>query len=218
MRSRARETALAILKPVTFAAALLPLFKIGYDALLGAGLGADPIAEVLNRLGFWALTMLTASLSCTPAKLLFRVTWPLRIRRMLGLFAFGYAALHFAFYLGVDQFFDFRAVFADIAKRKFIMVGFAAFLLLSLLAATSPRRAVKRLGFKKWKRIHRLVYAAAALGIIHFVWRVKADLREPLIFIVILAALMAIRVVSWLARRRSGGVPRQRTTAPIPEA
>ncbi len=216
MRSRAREIALTILKPATFAAALLPLLKIGYDALLGAGLGADPIAEVLNRLGFWTLTILTASLSCTPAKLIFRVTWPLRIRRMLGLFAFGYAALHFAFYLGVDQFFDFHAIFTDIAKRKFILVGFAAFLILTLLAVTSPRRAVKALGFKKWKRIHRLVYAAAALGVIHFIWRVKADLRQPLVFLLILATLMAVRVVFWLARLRSGRAPRQRTAAPIP--
>jgi methionine sulfoxide reductase heme-binding subunit len=176
---------------------MVPLLKIGYDAILPPGLGADPIAEILNRLGFWTLTLLTASLACTPAKILFKIKWPLRIRRMLGLFAFAYAALHFSFYLGVDQFFDLHAVLADIVKRKFILVGFGAFLILSLLAFTSPKRAVRKMGFVRWKRLHRLVYAAAAMGVIHFVWRVKADLREPMIFIVIVSGLLLIRLANW---------------------
>ena len=202
-----------MLKPVVFSAALFPILKIGRNAFWGAGLGADPIAEVLNRLGFWTLTILTTSLACTPLSLIFRIKWPLRIRRMLGLFAFAYGAIHFAFYLGVDQFFDLPAVFADIAKRKFILIGFCALVTLSVLAATSTKRTVRKMGYAKWKRLHRLVYAAATLGAIHFLWRVKADRREPLIFVSIIAALLLIRLVHWASGRavRNGPVNRATT-------
>lgn len=211
MTAPLRSAALRALKPVVFSTALIPILKIGTDALWGGGLGADPIAEILNRLGFWTLTLLLASLACTPLHLVFKIKWPLRVRRMLGLFAFAYGVLHFAFYLGVDQFFDFPAVLADIAKRKFILVGFCALLTLSVLAATSTQRAVRRMGYARWKRLHRIVYAAAALGVIHFLWRVKADRREPLIFAGILVALLSIRLVDWAARRSArtgpGGRP-----------
>src|SRR5262249_27589018 len=117
-----------------------------------------------------------------------------------GLFAFFYAFLHFSTYLALDQAFDLGDIGADIVKRKFITIGFAAFLLLVPLALTSTDRAVKRLGFRRWKRIHRLVYAAAVLGIIHFVWRVKADLTQPLIFAALLGALFAVRIGARIAR------------------
>lgn len=208
-----RSTALRALKPVVFIAALVPILKIGTDALRGGGLGADPIAEVLNRLGYWTLLILTASLACTPLCILLRIKWPLRVRRMLGLFAFSYGLLHFLFYLGVDQFFDMRAVFADIAKRKFILVGFSALVVLSILAATSTKRAVRKMGYAKWKRLHRLVYAGASLGVIHFLWRVKADRREPLTFAAIIAALLMVRVVAWALRRARGSGPLRRGAA-----
>ena len=214
----ARRVALKWLKPAAFVACLVPLLKIGVDAFLGSGLGPNPIAEILNRLGFWTLTMLTITLACTPAKIVAGITWPLRLRRMLGLFTFFYGALHFAVYLGVDQFFDWRAILEDIAKRKFITFGFLALVLMMPLAITSTNRAVRRLGFARWKLLHRLVYIVAALGLIHFVWRVKADLTKPLTFIAIVSALMAIRIAGWaLAKRRRTPMPvTARALSPVP--
>ncbi len=198
-----RRFLLRWLTPAAFAASLIPLLKIGYDAFLGPGLGANPISEILNRLGFWTLTFLAITLSCTPAKILLGITWPLRLRRMLGLFTFFYAFLHFSVYLGVDQFFAFSEIWKDIAKRKFITIGFAAFLLMIPLALTSTNRAVRRLGFARWKRLHRLVYVIAALGLIHFLWRVKADLRLPLTFTAIISSLVAVRIAgAWRSARR----------------
>lgn len=183
-----------LLKPAVFAACLLPLAKVGLDAARGH-LSANPIAETMNRLGFWTLTLLLASLAATPLKTLLRVTAGLRVRKMLGLFAFFYATLHFTTYLALDQAFDFDDIAADLVKRKFITVGFAAFMTLVPLAVTSTDRAVKRLGFRRWKRLHRLVYVAAVLGVAHFVWRVKADYLEPALFAVVLAALLSARLV-----------------------
>ncbi len=177
-----------------FVAGCLPAGLVGFDALRG-GLGANPIAEILNRLGFWALTFLLASLAPTALKIALGWTEPARYRRMVGLFAFFYAFLHFATYLGVDQFFDWGAIGADIVKRKFITIGFLAVLLLVPLAVTSTDRWVRRLGFARWKRLHRLSYVAALCGVVHFVWRVKADLRQPLIFAAILAVLLLVRFV-----------------------
>jgi len=176
------------------AAGGLPALLIGLDAWRGR-LGANPIAEILNRLGFWALTFLLLSLAPTGIKILLGWTEPLRYRRTIGLFAFFYAFLHFATYLGVDQFFDLHAIGADIVKRKFITVGFLAFLLLVPLAVTSTDRWVRRLGFVRWKQLHRLSYLAALCGVVHFIWRVKADLRQPLTFAAILALLLLVRVV-----------------------
>ena len=181
------------LKPVVFSIACLPLLKLGADAAFQK-LGADPIALVLNRLGWWTLFSLTAVLACTPLKLVFKWTWPMRVRRMLGLFAFSYALLHFTTYLVLDQGLALNDILADIVKRKFITVGFAALLLLTPLAVTSTNRMVRRLGFERWKRLHRLVYLAALCGIVHFVWRVKADLREPLTFAAVIALLLLIRL------------------------
>jgi len=174
--------------------ALVPAARIGWLASAGA-LGANPIAEAMNRLGFWTLTLLLATLAPTPIQILTGWKWPLRLRRMLGLETFLYVCLHFAVYLGVDQFFDLRAIGKDIVKRTFITVGFAAFLLLIPLAITYTDGMVRRLGFRRWKRLHRLIYVAAALGVVHFVWRVKSDLRQPLIFAAVLAALLVIRTL-----------------------
>jgi methionine sulfoxide reductase heme-binding subunit len=204
-RPRRPRKPLAWLKPVCLALGLLPLAKLGWDA--GAGqLGANPIAEGMNRLGFWTLTFLALSLAPTPAHDLFGLGWPARLRRLIGLLAFSYGALHFVWYLAVDQFFDFAGIGEDIAKRKFITVGFAALLLLVPLAVTSTDRWVRRLGYARWKRLHRLVYAAALLGVVHFLWRVKADHRKPAAFAVAVAALLGARVVTWARRRR--GRPR----------
>jgi methionine sulfoxide reductase heme-binding subunit len=201
------------IRPVALGLCLTPLGKLGYDGFLGGGLGANPIAEILNRLGFWTLTMLAITLACTPAKILLGWTWPLRLRRMLGLITFGYALLHFTTYFALDQFFDMRAILADVVKRKFITLGFLAFLILAALAMTSTNAAVRRMGYVRWKRLHRFVYAAAALGLIHFYWRVKADHREPWIFIGGIGALLLVRVPGWL-RGRGRTPPARRIPAP----
>jgi sulfoxide reductase heme-binding subunit YedZ len=189
---------------------LVPAARLGWFWLFDRGaLGANPIAETLNQLGLWALTVLLASLACTPIKVLSGWNWPLRLRRLLGLLAFFYACLHFTMYIVVDQGLDFGEIWKDIVKRQFMTIGFAAFVLLVPLAVTSTNKMVKRLGFPRWKRLHRLVYLAAALAVVHFIWRVKSDLRQPLIYAFVLGVLLAVRVVDWFRQRqrqpRDGG-------------
>jgi len=178
--------------------AIVPVARIGFQ-LFTDQLGANPIAEAMNRLGWWTLSWLLLSLAMTPLQIVSGAAWPIALRKTLGLVAFAYATMHVSVYLGLDQFFDFREIFRDIVKRKFITVGFLAWVLLIPLAVTSTSKMVKRLGARRWKRLHQLVYVAAPLGVIHFVWRVKSDLREPLIFAAALAILMAVR----LKKRRS---------------
>lgn len=188
-------------KAVVGLVGLLPLAWLGWRALRG-DLGANPIAEVENRLGLWALILLLASLGCTPIHIVTDWSFPLRLRKLLGLEAFLYASLHFGTYLGVDLQFDLAEIWKDIVKRKFMTVGFAAFTLLVPLAVTSTKGMVKRLGFPRWKRLHRLVYVAATLGVVHFVWRVKSDLRQPMLCAFVLAILLAVRAVDWARGRR----------------
>jgi methionine sulfoxide reductase heme-binding subunit len=188
------------LKPGVRAGALVPLAAILIRAKTG-GLGADPIAEALNQLGLVALVFLVASLACTPLRLAFGWSWPVRIRRELGLIAFFYALAHVSTYAGLDQSLDLRAIFADVTKRKFIFVGFATFVLLVPLAATSTGAAVRRLGFVRWKRLHRLSYVAGGLAAIHFLWRVKRVTSEPLTYAGIVAGLLLVRLfVFWRSR------------------
>jgi sulfoxide reductase heme-binding subunit YedZ len=190
-----------------WAAALAPLALLGFDAAAHR-LGANPIEAVLNRLGFWTLTFLTLSLAPTPLHRWGGPAWPLRLRRLLGVTAFSYAALHFSWYLGVDQFFDLDVVAADIVKRPFITVGFATLLLLLPLAVTSTDGWVRRLGFPRWKALHRLAYAAALLGLVHFAWRVKADRLKPTLFAVAIGLLLLARLRREAPRRRGVGVQR----------
>lgn len=184
----------AWLKPGVFVGCLVPLALMVVDATRGR-LGADPVAIALNRLGLLALITLLASLAATPARLVLGWAWPLRLRRMLGLFAFFYALLHFTLYLAIDQGFDLSAILQDVAQRKFITAGFAAFVLLVPLAATSPLRVRRMLGPKRWQRLHRLVYLAGALAALHFIWRVKRDLTEPAVYAAIIAALLLARLL-----------------------
>lgn len=193
-----RHTApLAWLKPAVFTGAFLPLAAFAYYGANGR-LAADKLADVLNRVGMLALIFLLASLACTPLKLITGWSWPLRLRRMLGLFAFFYALLHFCIYLvgqsgaaaGI-----FRSLVADVTERPFIAVGFLALVILTPLALTSTGGMVRRLGAKRWQTLHRMSYVAAMLGVVHFIMRVKADLREPLIYAGILIVLLLIRRV-----------------------
>jgi methionine sulfoxide reductase heme-binding subunit len=202
----AKQTWSRLAKLAVGVVAMVPAARIGVLALNG-DLGANPIAETMNRLGFWTLTLLLVTLAPTPIQIVTGWKWPLRLRRMLGLEAFLYVCLHFAIYLGVDQFFDLSAIGEDIVKRKFITVGFAALLLLIPLAITSTDGMVRRLGFARWKRLHRLIYVAAVLGVVHYVWRVKSDLRQPLIFAAVLAVLLAIRATRALRPARRAPSP-----------
>jgi len=204
------------LKPAVVAAGLLPLAKLGADAARGA-LGANPVAELMNRLGFWTLTALCLALAPTPAQRLLGWRWPARIRRTLGLLAFAFAALHFTTYLVVDQFFDWPAIWADVAKRRFIAIGFITFLLLVPLAVTSTDGWVRRLGYRRWKALHRLAYAAAVGGVVHFLWRVKIDLRKPLLFAGVVGVLLLARVALWL-RDRARASPAAAPPAPPPSS
>jgi methionine sulfoxide reductase heme-binding subunit len=189
VRARRRLVALLI-----FAASLVPLLLVVADVLRGS-LGANPIEAILNRFGYWTLVFVLLALVPTPLQRLSGWTWIAPHRRMIGLFAFFYACLHVGTYVGVDQFFDWRAIVADVVKRKFITIGMLAFALLVPLALTSTDGSVRRLGYARWKRLHRLVYAASACGVVHFVWRVKADLREPFLFAAALAVLLAVRLI-----------------------
>jgi sulfoxide reductase heme-binding subunit YedZ len=191
-----------LVRAATFALGCAPLAKVVADGFLG-GLGANPIEQVLNRLGFWTLTFVAVSLVPTPAHELLGLSWPLRVRRMLGLFAFTYATLHLLWYVGVDQFFDLSLLVEDVLKRRFMAVGFTAWLLLLPLAVTSTDGWVRRLGHARWKRLHRLVYVAASLGLVHFVWRVKADLRRPSWFIAAVGLLLLARLVPRATARRA---------------
>lgn len=182
------------LKPGVLIGALVPLALLVTRALRHT-LGADPIAIALNQLGLLALIFLLASLAATPLKLLFGLTWGLRIRRMLGLIAFFYASLHVGLYVCVDQGFDLGAILADVTERKFITAGFVAYVLLIPLAATSTQAMLKRLGARRWRRLHKLVYVSAVLAAVHFIWRVKLDLSQPAAYALVLGLLFAVRLL-----------------------
>ncbi|MCK7594896.1 sulfoxide reductase heme-binding subunit YedZ [Lysobacter sp. CAU 1642] len=156
-------------------------------------LGADPVAELTHRTGEWALWALLACLSMTPLRRLLGRPWPLRFRRMLGLYAFFYTSLHLAIYLVLDLGGYWTQIGEDLLKRPFITVGFASWLLMLPLAATSTRTAMRHLG-RRWNALHRAVYPAGILAILHFWWQVKADWREPALYGVILLVLLAARV------------------------
>lgn len=191
------NTGLRRLKTLVFLLALLPLALLLMAAWQDQ-LGANPIEKITHNTGYWTLTFLLISLGVTPLRQLSGASWLFRLRRMLGLFAFFYACLHFLTYLVLDQFFDWSAIAKDILKRPYITVGFAAFVLLIPLAVTSTNAMQRRLGGKNWKRLHRLVYLIATAGVVHFAWLVKKDLSRPLLFAGILALLLVLRWINKL--------------------
>ncbi|MBS0374991.1 MAG: sulfoxide reductase heme-binding subunit YedZ [Proteobacteria bacterium] len=192
-------------KPLVFAVALLPLVLLALRAAgHGAPLGANPVATLTDALGQWALRLLLATLALTPLRILTGSPRWLLYRRMLGLYAFFYLLLHVTMYVGVDQRFDWPRLLEDVAKRLWITLGFAAFVLLVPLAATSTGRAQRWLG-ARWRRLHTLVYPAAVLGCWHFYWQVKRDVREPLAYALVLALLLGVR--AWRAWRRRAPAP-----------
>lgn len=171
--------------------------------LLSGDLGANPIEALIRQLGVWGLRFLLIGLAITPLARLLRQPRLIRFRRTVGLFAFAYVLLHWLTYIGVDQFFDWAAILKDIYKRPFITIGMTAFVLLIPLAVTSTNAAIRWLGPMRWKRLHRLIYVIAPLGVLHYYMLVKADHRPPLIYAAILAVLLGYRVVEGL-RKRAG--------------
>jgi sulfoxide reductase heme-binding subunit YedZ len=183
----------SLLKPGVFAVCLIPLAILVGNALTD-NLGANPIDEITDQTGIWTLRLLLITLAVTPARRLSGWNRLIQVRRMLGLFAFFYASLHFLTYLWLDQFFVVEDIIADVMERPFITVGFTSFVLLIPLAITSTAAMIKRLGGKWWQRLHRLVYVTAIGGVIHYLWLVKADIRLPLIYGSLLALLLAYRL------------------------
>jgi sulfoxide reductase heme-binding subunit YedZ len=189
------QKSIRILKVLLFLICLVPLAKLVLEifGVADMSLGANPVEELIHRLGKWGLNFLLITLAVTPLRRLTGKGWLLRFRRMLGLFAFFYVVMHFLTYAGLDQRFNLPVIFEDIAERPFITLGFAALLLLIPLAVTSTNGMMRRLG-RRWQKLHRLVYVIAILAVVHFYWQVKLDTLEALIYAVILAVLLGYRL------------------------
>lgn len=201
-RQPPRQIVRFVLKPIVFIACLIPALQLLAGALgkFNVDLGADPAAEILHSLGLWGLRFVVITLCVTPARLLLNQPWLHQFRRMLGLYAFTYVLLHFMAWLALDQQFYWAGIGEDLVKRPYITLGFIALLMLLALAITSTRGMMRRLG-KRWQQLHRLVYVIAVLGVWHFWWQVKADIREPLIYAVIVGVLLGYRL--WRSRMLS---------------
>lgn len=205
MQPALQPGAIRAIKVVVFVLCLLPLARLVLEAfgVAGLGLGANPVEELIHRLGKWGLNFLLVTLAVTPLRRLSGWNWLIRLRRMLGLFAFFYLLLHFLAYAGLDQRFDLAVILEDIVERPFITLGMTALVLLLPLALTSTNAMMRRLG-RRWRQLHRLVYPIAILGVWHFYWQVKLDTLEALIYAAVLAALLGFRLVDW-RRRESWG-------------
>ena len=190
------------LKRLVFVVALLPLSWLVY-ALLADKLGANPIEAVTRDTGLWALRFIMVTLLISPLRQMTGVNALVRFRRMLGLFAFFYACMHMLLYLGLDQFFDWQEIWLDIIKRPFITVGFVSFVLLIPLTITSTDRMIKRLGGRRWKKLHYLIYLIVVLSCVHFYMLVKQDKTEPLIYLLIMILLLGVRVINRFRRRQA---------------
>lgn len=197
-----------VVKPAAFLLALLPASLLAWNALHDQ-LSANPIDDITDATGTWTLRFLMITLAIRPLRRIPNLGWLSRLRRMAGLFAFFYGALHLTTYLYLDQFFDFDAIAKDILKRPFITLGMTAFALMVPLAATSTQWTMRLMGGARWKQLHRLVYASACCGVIHYLWLVKADRQRPLIYGAILAVLLGYRVWEYWRKKASA-----RTTAP----
>jgi len=191
-----------VAKPLVFAACLLPALYLGAAAfgVLGLSLGADPVKYMLHACGLWALRFLFITLCMTPLRDTTHSVFWLRFRRMFGLFAFFYAALHLTVYIVLDQAGQISGLWQDVVKRPYITIGMLAFLMLIPLAVTSTAKMQRRLG-RRWTMLHRLIYVIAVLGVWHFWWQVKKDIREPLVYACILSALLGYRIYKKLKGR-----------------
>jgi methionine sulfoxide reductase heme-binding subunit len=203
------------LKVAAWAVCLTPLALLLFRAATG-GLGANPISFVTNWLGDWTLRVLLTSLAMTPLRIVFGLSWPLSLRRLLGLFAFAYAAMHFSVWLVLDHFFDWREMGADIVKRPYITVGMAALAMMLPLAATSTVAAIRKLGAKNWQRLHRLAYAIGVCGVLHYLWLAKKANPDPYYYAWGLAVLLTVRGWDWVRRRLARANPASVATVSRP--
>jgi len=188
------------LKVAAWAACLAPFGWLLFRAASN-DLTANPISFVTNWLGDWTLRILLASLAMTPLRILFGFSWPVSLRRLLGLFAFFYAALHLSVWLVLDHFFDWHEMGTDIIKRPYITVGLTALALMIPLAATSTAAAIRRLGGKNWQRLHRLAYVIGVAAVLHYLWLAKKANPEPYYYAAVLVVLLVIRAGEWVRRR-----------------
>jgi len=204
------------LKVVVFLLCLVPVAQLVWKGFHN-GLGANPIEFITHATGDWTLRFLILTLCITPARKLLRLPNLIRFRRMLGLFAFFYGCLHFTTYIWLDKFFDFAEMLKDINKRRFITVGFTGFVLMIPLAITSTAGWIRRMGGKAWRNLHRLIYASAMAGVIHYYWLVKSDVRRPVRYGVVVALLLGYRLAVGLYQKYSAssgtGTPKQLETA-----
>ena len=189
-------------KAAVFLLCLVPFGELVWR-IIKSELGANPVEFLQHATGDWTLRFLVFTLCITPFRKLFKLPDLIRFRRMLGLFAFFYVSLHFLTYLGPDQSFNLSAMWKDVAKRPFITVGFLGFVLLIPLAITSTAGWIRRLGGKRWQMLHRSIYFTAVLGVIHYYWLVKSDVRKPLFYGALVAMLLLWRLAGWFSRRRS---------------
>ena len=193
---------IAALKVAVFLAALVPFGRLAWLAVLDPGaLGPNPAEFIVRSTGDWCLRFVVATLAITPLRRWTGAAWPMRLRRMIGLYAFFYGVVHFASYIAFDHVFDVAAILRDIVKRPFITVGFACLVLMLPLAITSTNAMVRRLGGRRWLNLHRAVYAVGVLGAVHYWMMVKRDITEPAIYAAIIAVLLAVRLV-WSRRDR----------------
>lgn len=192
---------LSAIRTAAFIAALYPLGRLLFYGFTDR-LGVNPIEFVTRSTGTWTLVLLLVTLAITPLRRIAGLPWLIRLRRMLGLFAFFYGCLHLTTYLWLDQFFDVAAIVKDIVKRPFITIGFATWVLMVPLAVTSTHAMVRRLGGRNWQRLHRLVYAVGICAVIHYWWLVKKDIRQPAIYAAVLAVLLGLRLAWWWRGRR----------------
>ena len=201
-------------KVAVFLACLVPLEILIWRAL-HADLGANPIEFITHATGDWILRFLVITLAITPLRKILRLPQLIRFRRMLGLFAFFYAFLHFSIWIGIDKFFDWHDMLADVRKRPFITVGFTGFVLMIPLAITSTAGWIRRLGGRRWQFLHRLIYVSAIAGVIHYYWLVKSDVRKPLFYGALVAGLLAYRLAAWfIDRGRRASASAAGTTPP----
>jgi sulfoxide reductase heme-binding subunit YedZ len=198
-----KRSTLIVLKTLVWIACLIPAARLAWGAVTN-NLGADPTSHIALTTGYTTLMLLTLTLAVTPVRRLSpRLGWLIKFRRLLGLFAFFYATVHLLTYVALYSGFDVHAMLDDIAKRRFITMGVAAWLLLLPLALTSTNWAIRKMGGRNWNRLHKLVYVAALCGVIHYWWRVKSGVLTPTRFTIVIAVLLLARPVqAWLQRRK----------------
>ena len=214
MTRRGRVT----LKVVVWGVCLAPLALLAYRAWTD-DLGANPISFITTTLGDWTLRILLTSLAMTPLRIVFGLSWPITLRRLLGLFAFFYVCLHFSVWIVLDFFFDWPRMWADIVKRPYITIGMAGLLSLLPLAATSTTGMIRRLGARNWTRLHRLAYVAAVCGVLHYLWLAKVGVKDPYWYAAALVILLGVRVWEWgrraMRRRHATPVVSSRAQNPL---